>query len=131
MIFFACSIRELGLDARANQSGKIPQVGGDETPGDEIIIRCLVDLEHFAVLGDDFATFGEPIELRDADLRDELDEARHQNGMSSSVVGATLATGAAGVVLWALCESAGMTLGVLGAFVNCQPDRPLDSHRPR
>ena len=40
------------------------------------------------------------------------------------------AAGAAGVV-WALWESAGMTLGVLGAFVNCQPDRPLDSHRPR
>ena len=57
--------------------------------------------------------------------------ASHQNGMSSSVAGATLAIGAAGVVLWALCESAGMTLGVLGAFVNCQPDRPFDSHRPR
>ena len=56
--------------------------------------------------------------------------ACHQNGMSSSVVGATLDTGAAGVAL-ALEESAGMTLGVLGAFVSCQPLRPLDSHRPR
>jgi hypothetical protein len=50
--------------------------------------------------------------------------------MSSSVVGATLDTGAAGVAL-ALEERAGITLGVLGAFVSCQPLRPLDSHRPR
>jgi hypothetical protein len=71
------AIRELGLDARANQSSKIPQIRGDETPGDEIIIRRFVNLEHFAVLGDDFATLGETIELRHADLRDELDEASH------------------------------------------------------
>jgi hypothetical protein len=71
------AIRELGLNARANQSSKIPQVRGDETPRHEIIIRRLVDLKHFAIFGDDFATLGETIELRDADLRDELDEARH------------------------------------------------------
>jgi hypothetical protein len=103
----------------------------DEAPRYEVIIRRVVYFDDFAILGEDFATLSEAEELRDTNLRDEWDDARHQNGMSSSVVGATLDTGAAAGVALALEESAGITLGVLGAFVSCQPDRPLDSHRPR
>ncbi len=105
---------------------------------DDILIAIIEDVVDPHPLIDDVCRYDPPFLLITLKVFDEIigktdpciTDACHQNGMSSSVVGATLDTGAAGVAL-ALDESAGMTLGVLGAFVSCHPLRPLDSHRPR
>ena len=105
---------------------------------DDILITIVEDVVDLKPLIDDVCRDDDSILLITIKVFDkiigktdpDIIDARHQNGMSSSVVGATLDTGAAGVAL-ALWERAGMTLGVLGAFVSCQPLRPLDSHRPR
>jgi hypothetical protein len=54
-------------------------VRGDETPRYEVIIRRVVDLDDFAILGQHFATLSKAEELRNTNLRDEWDDARHDS----------------------------------------------------
>ena len=95
------------------------------------IIKDVVDLKPLIddVCKDDFLVLLITLELFDEIIGEtdpDIVDASHQNGMSSSVVGITLATGdAAGVLM------SGIVTGVVGAFVSCQPERPFDSQRPR